>query len=85
MTQSPASSGAKPRGQPVRAQLVFAGTIVLVAFRVIAGFVVLTGLTSHSFDYFSKEPAESLDGDLYVGWLARQPTSCSTSGASTTS
>ena len=70
MTNWPASSGVGDHVQPVRAQLRLVISTVLVAFCVIAGFVVLAELTDHPFKYFSKEPAESLGADPYVGWFA---------------
>lgn len=58
------------RVQSVRTQVRLVGSIVLAAFCVIGGFALLAELTGHRFRYFSKEPAETLGADLYVGWFA---------------
>ena len=70
MANWPASAGVDGGTQPVRAQALLVVSVVLAAFCVIGGFVVLAALTDHPFHYFSKEPAESLDADLYIGWFA---------------
>ena len=70
MANWPASAGVDGGVQPLRAQVRLVVSVVLATFCVIAGFVVLAALTDHPFHYFSKEPAETLDADLYIGWLA---------------
>src|SRR5688572_1481633 len=69
MANWPASAGVDGR-VPVRAQVRLVVSVALATFCVIGGFVVLAGLTDHPFQFFSKEPAESLDADLYIGWFA---------------
>lgn len=53
-----------------RRQVVLAGAVLLVVVVVLAVFAGLSAFSGYEFRYFSKEPAESLSGEAYVGWLA---------------